>query len=520
MAISVFLSYSRKDEAAARQLESDLERGRVSVWRDAELRGGDLWWQKILEQIRARDVFVLALSNNGLASKPCRAELAYARDLGVPVLPVQIGPVDSLRTAAVGELQVIEYRQQSGASGIALFAELEEAARRRGPLPDPLPLAPPVPFAYLLRLGSAIEKEQLTPAEQADLVGQLRDCLDTEDDEGVKEDARELLRALRRRPDVTFKHAGEIDQLLAGAPAPRSGEPTTPSGAGQSVSSAAGARQATTQGAAMGASGTAPASGYAAQSGYGTPAPGYSPPSPRYAPPPPGGPGYPPAAGTGFYGAPAPAPKQRSRAPLYLLIGAVLIAVLVIGGVLLFGADREGGGPDPTTTTDAGPTTDPAPPTTSEPLPPTPEEQLRAILPGDVDPSSCTSQAPAPDGDLAALACGPVLTQPGPLTTQFHLYPTDTVDRIFLADMAFFGVPALASGQECPDFLGYGPYNDGAADRGQVGCWVGQDNASYLLWTENEFGAEALVTIPNGGGQGVYALWDWWLDPDRSAFGR
>src|SRR3954470_9827235 len=128
MTTSVFLSYSRKDEPAARQLETDLQRGRVLVWWDSELRGGDPWWQTILEQIRTCDVFVIALSNNALASKPCRAELAYARDLGLPVLPVQIGPVESLRTAAVGELQVVDYREQTGASGMALFAELEEAS--------------------------------------------------------------------------------------------------------------------------------------------------------------------------------------------------------------------------------------------------------------------------------------------------------------------------------------------------------------------------------------------------------
>lgn len=519
MAISVFLSYSRKDEAAARQLESDLERGRVSVWRDTELRGGDLWWQKILEQIRACDVFVFALSNNGLASKPCRAELAYARDLGVPVLPVQIGPVDSLRTAAVGELQVIEYRQQSGASGIALFAELGEAARRRGPLPEPLPLSPPVPFAYLLRLGSAIEKEQLTPAEQADLVGQLRDCLDTEDDEGVKDDARELLRALRRRPDVTYKHAGEIDQLLAGAPAPRSGEQTTPSGTGQSVSSgagvsAAGARQAT----AGAVSSTGPPPGSAPHAGYGSPSPGYSPPPPRYGPPPPGGPGYPPPAGAGFYGAPGPAPEQRSRAPLYLLAGSVLIAVLVLGGVLVFGRDGAGGGPTPTPS--AGPsTTDPAPSSSTEPTPQTAEEQLLAALPGDFDGGSCSSAQLAGDGDIAALTCGQAFTQPGPTSAQFNLYPAGVVDGVFLDDVAEIGLPPHAVGQVCPDFFGYSGYTNNGEVRGRAACFIGPDNGSYLLWTDDEYGTEGVVTIANGGGAGVYVLWNWWTDSSHSAFG-
>ena len=45
-----------------------------------------------------------------------------------------------------------------------------------------------------------------------------------------------------------------------------------------------------------------------------------------------------------------------------------------------------------------------------------------------------------------------------------------------------------------------------------------QDNASYLLWSEDAVDAEGLVTIPNGGGQGVRTLWNWWLDSGNSAF--
>ena len=504
MPIAVFLSYSRKDAAAAGRLASDLERGRISVWRDTELRGGDLWWQTILEQIRACDVFVLALSNDGLASKPCRAELQYARDLGLPVLPVQIGPVDSLRTAAVGELQIVDYRQQTAASGIALFAEVDQAARRRRPLPDPLPLSPPVPFAYLLRLGSAIEKEQLSPAEQGDLVGQLRDSLEIEDDEGVREDARELLRALRRRPDVTFKHASEIDQLLALSPAASSGR------------------------AAPGGTTTADdrrlASGPSPHPAAPPPDRGYTPPPPRYGPPagyvgpPPGG--FGPPAGPGYVPTgPPPAPQKSGRGPMLILTGGLVAAGLVVGGVLLFGADRTGPGPTPTTEPTAPqPSTEPSP--SPEPSPePSAEDDLLAILPGDFDPGSCTSGPPAGDGDLASLTCGQAFTQPGPSVSAFNLYPSGAVDDVFLGDVAEFGVPEQAAGQSCPDFLGHGGYSNGGVPRGRVACWVGQDNASYLLWTEDEYDAEALVSIPNGGGEGVYVLWEWWLDPANSAFG-
>jgi hypothetical protein len=442
MATSVFLSYSRKDEPAARQLEADLQRGRVLVWWDSELRGGDPWWQTILEQIRTCEVFVFALSNNALASKPCRAELNYARDLGLPVLPVQIGPVESLRTAAVGELQVVDYREQSSASGMALFAELEDAARRRSPLPDPLPAPPPVPFAYLLRLGSEIEKEALTPQEQSDLVGQLRDCLETEDDEGVKDDARELLRALRRRPDVTFKYAGEIDALLAGSPAPSSG-PSVPPPRRDPESE----RAEVPTSAATGSGATRQAE--PPRSPFGMQAPGYAPPG-GYAPPPPGGPAYPAGGGAPWPGPTGP-PPTKNRVPLLVGIGAVVATAAVAGGVLLFGQDPGSGGtPPPPTTT--------APTTTTEPTPApptTPDDQLLAMLPLDFDTGTCSSSALAGDGDVGAVVCGESFTQPGPTASQFRLYPTGTVDSVFVKDMVGLGLGQMAAGQSCPDFLGF-----------------------------------------------------------------
>jgi serine/threonine-protein kinase len=197
----------------------------------------------------------------------------------------------------------------------------------------------------------------------------------------------------------------------------------------------------------------------------------------------------------------------------------VVVAALIVGGVLAFGGDP---GPGPTPTTNAEPTTDALPTTSAEPRPTTGTtagEQLLAILPGDVDPGSCSAQALAGDGDLAALGCGPALTQPGPLTTQFNLYPAGGVDGVFQGDVEAVALAEFGPGQQCPDYLGYGGYNQNGQVRGRVACGVGQGNASYLLWTDDEFAAEALVTIPNGGGQGIYTLWNWFVDPGHSAFG-
>src|SRR3954449_4332088 len=211
----LFASYARKDETAVEELIADLERAHLSVWHDQEIRGGYPWWQDILMRIRQCDVFLFALSKCSLASKPCLAELSYARALGLPILPVLVGPVGNLRLTPVADIQVIDYRERTPAKGMALLDAIHEAVTERRPVPNPLPEPPPVPYEYLLRLGSAIGAAQLTPDQQGDFIRQCREVLETEEDEVVKNDVLELLRALRRRPDITFRCAAAVDHLLA-----------------------------------------------------------------------------------------------------------------------------------------------------------------------------------------------------------------------------------------------------------------------------------------------------------------
>ena len=63
-----------------------LARASIDVWQDDEQAGTEQWWRGILERIREHDVFVVAMSQNFLQSKVCRAELQYAQSLGKPIL--------------------------------------------------------------------------------------------------------------------------------------------------------------------------------------------------------------------------------------------------------------------------------------------------------------------------------------------------------------------------------------------------------------------------------------------------
>ena len=221
----LFVSYSSKDEAAVRDLVGDLERARFEVWLDEELRGGDVWWDEILGRIRGCDVFLFALSTNSRQSKPCQAELQYARDLGLPVLPVQIGQVDHIRTLAISDLQIVPYTERSIPNALGLVSAVQDRAKAPKVPRDPPPDPPPVPYAYLLRLSSAIEAPFLTVDEQAELIRQLRTGLEDEEDEGVREDVRQLLRELRSRGDLTVRNAADIDAVLAAVAAPAAAAP-------------------------------------------------------------------------------------------------------------------------------------------------------------------------------------------------------------------------------------------------------------------------------------------------------
>jgi WD40 repeat protein len=212
--VDVFVSYARADSAAVDRLIEDIQHGDHVVWFDRDLRGGEAWWGQILERIQACSVLVFALSQHSLRSQACRAELDYALALRVPMIPIQVGPVDSIATTPVAQYQVIDYREPSPALGYRVMTAIAEGVARRKPLPNPLPPAPEVPFAYLSDLGRRITQPALRAAEQAAAIGQLRHALRTEEDEEARADARRLLTDLRRHPECTYANAEEIDSIL------------------------------------------------------------------------------------------------------------------------------------------------------------------------------------------------------------------------------------------------------------------------------------------------------------------
>jgi hypothetical protein len=233
--MTLFVSHSSQDKAAIRDLLKALRDAHQHVWVDETLGGGEAWWRTILEEIRGCDVFVFALSNNSLASKPCQAELRYAEALRRPILPVQVGPVDSMRITPLAETQVIDYRHPTVDSGIQLIEAVHELKEKLEPVPSPLPDEPPVPFAYLMRLGATLSDPELSARKQAELVSELKAGLREDGaDPAARRDVARLLSKLRDRPDVTYQARSSIDTLLKSVdeePSAAATEPGTTPGA-------------------------------------------------------------------------------------------------------------------------------------------------------------------------------------------------------------------------------------------------------------------------------------------------
>jgi hypothetical protein len=117
--------------------------------------------------------------------------------------------------------------------------------------------------------------------------------------------------------------------------------------------------------------------------------------------------------------------------------------------------------------------------------------------------------------------CGPSATEDGPRTARFFLYPDgETADAVFTDDVTALDLPRLENGARCPTSQGYQDWTLEGAVKGQIACYVDEENTAVLVWTETEDAVEAIVTIRNGGTAGLATLRQWWDDPALSTFGE
>lgn len=137
----IFVSYSRVDKPFTERFVTRLRRMYRSdeVWYDDELLGGDVWWEEILDQIAACDIFIYLLSNESVNSPYCQAEFAEARRLQKRIITVQVRD----RTKMVGELNDIQYvDMKAGIDNADALEQLTAAVNKQaGNLPTRRPKA-------------------------------------------------------------------------------------------------------------------------------------------------------------------------------------------------------------------------------------------------------------------------------------------------------------------------------------------------------------------------------------------
>src|SRR5271167_2009494 len=208
----------------AASVAEDIRQLGHAAWYDREVTGGQAWWRAILGQIQECDLFVVVLTSHSLESQACRAEFNYASRLQKTILPVLCD--DSIKVnllpPELSRIQFVDYRAQDKRAAFALANALLRVPEPVA-LPDPLPAEPPVPISYLGDLRAQIEADQ-----EVDLGGQCGLLFEVKKrlkDPESGEDAVELLRLLRNRPDLFASVADEIDAILDRKPLETKGHP-------------------------------------------------------------------------------------------------------------------------------------------------------------------------------------------------------------------------------------------------------------------------------------------------------
>jgi TIR domain/Interferon-induced transmembrane protein len=241
--VKLFFSYARPDRERADFLAQRLRQAGNEVWLDTELTGGQVWWDKILDQVRSCDALVMMVSWASIKSQACMHERHYATQLGKAVLPVAVERIRAeVLPTDIGRLQVIDYSQPSEAAAFQLVGSVMRLPPPP-PLPDPLPEPPSIPISYLSAIADRLGRPDLSRDDQFAIVGILEEALGSAD-QSDRASARQLIAEMEGRTDLL----AAVDKRIAALKDLRRTTGTSPSpgnaGSAGSPGSAAGTASA------------------------------------------------------------------------------------------------------------------------------------------------------------------------------------------------------------------------------------------------------------------------------------
>ena len=86
--MSIFISYSRKDQDYVNKLVDALRKQELPWWLDNKIDYGDQWTREIEENLKKCQVFLLVMSPSSKESDWVQRELTFAQDLKKPIFPL------------------------------------------------------------------------------------------------------------------------------------------------------------------------------------------------------------------------------------------------------------------------------------------------------------------------------------------------------------------------------------------------------------------------------------------------
>jgi len=134
----VFLSYSREDAAAAKQLAESIARAGHKVWWDHEIEGGSRFTAEIDRELKGADAVVVIWTKASVESAWVQDEAAEGRDNGrlVPIILGTDKPPLGFR-----QFQSIDFGDWNGDGDPPALDTLLRAIAQKGPEPQPAPVA-------------------------------------------------------------------------------------------------------------------------------------------------------------------------------------------------------------------------------------------------------------------------------------------------------------------------------------------------------------------------------------------
>lgn len=146
----IFISYSRKDIAIARQLAGELRKAGFDVWWDISgLKGGDAWVRVIPAAIDSSQFFVILLTKASVESQWVEKEYVRALARRMKIIPLLLEPCDV--PFALANINYLDFSANDDETNLKNLLEALET----GIVPPTAPAAPKRDWKRWIWIGAA-----------------------------------------------------------------------------------------------------------------------------------------------------------------------------------------------------------------------------------------------------------------------------------------------------------------------------------------------------------------------------